>query len=228
MNDHIDDGGAGRLDDGKDDLFDLDPESEEEFDEIDKTYRREELQWLADRGLCSWSEAVEYFTGPFVPQPEYERVMRNYVEEGPGARFTIRRPNERPLLEIWKCGHGPNSSQGWAVVYAGETHYLVRVGPPRGYQFFRRGAVSFEALVERSAIDRLVEPLKSISIPVMPGEDKGMCILDGATRGFEIQLGYTRFSYEWHTIAPAGWEPIAAWLHETTAELERLLRNACS
>jgi hypothetical protein len=55
-----------------------------------------------------------------------------------------------------------------------------------------------------------------------------MCILDGATRGFEIQLGYTRFSYEWHTIAPAGWEPIAAWLHETTAELERLLRNACS
>jgi hypothetical protein len=111
MNDHIDDDGAGRLDDGQDDLFDLDPESEEEFDEIDKAYRREQLQWLADRGLCSWSEAVEYFAGPFVPQPEYERVMRNYAPVNCGARFTVCRPNERPLLEIWKCGHGPNSSE---------------------------------------------------------------------------------------------------------------------
>jgi hypothetical protein len=97
MNDHIDDGGAGRLDDGQEDLFDLDPESEE-FDEIDKAYRREQLQWLADRGLCSWSEAVEYFAGPFVPQPEYERVMRNYAPVNCGARFTVCRPNERPLL----------------------------------------------------------------------------------------------------------------------------------
>jgi hypothetical protein len=59
MNDHIDDGEAGRLDDGQEESFDLDPEPEE-FDEIDKAYRREQLQWLADRGLCSWSEAVEY------------------------------------------------------------------------------------------------------------------------------------------------------------------------
>jgi hypothetical protein len=244
MNDHIDDDRVDRLDDGQEDLFDID--ESEEFGEIDKAYRREELQWLADRGLCSWSEAVEYFAGPFVPQPEYERITRNYVDEGPGARFTVCRPDERPLLEIWKCGHGPNSSQGWAVVhakkdrsengephvgvsvYVDETHYLVRVGPPQGYQFHRPGAVSYEALIERWAIDRLLEPLKSISIPVMPGEDKGMCILDGATRGFEIQLGYTRFSYEWHTIAPAGWEPIAEWLHATNRELERLLRNACS
>jgi hypothetical protein len=55
-----------------------------------------------------------------------------------------------------------------------------------------------------------------------------MYILDGATRGFEVELGCTRFSYEWHTIAPAGWEPIAEWLRETTAELKRLLRNTCS
>ena len=64
--------------------------------------------------------------------------------------------------------------------------------------------------------------------PVVPGEDEGMYILDGATHGFEVQLGCTRFSYEWHTIAPAGWEPIAEWLYATTRELERLLRNACS
>ena len=35
-------------------------------------------------------------------------------------------------------------------------------------------------------------------------------------------------SSEWHTIAPAGWELIAEWLHETTTELEGLLRNTCS
>ena len=43
---------AGGFKDGQEELFDLDPE-EEEFDEIDKAYRGEELQWLADRGLCS-------------------------------------------------------------------------------------------------------------------------------------------------------------------------------
>ena len=42
------------------------PESDE-FDPLDKAYRREQLQWLADRGLCSWSETVEYFAGQ---QPE--------------------------------------------------------------------------------------------------------------------------------------------------------------
>ena len=66
----------------------VDPESEE-FDEIHKAYRREELQWLADRGLCSWSEAVEYFAGPLVPRPEYERITRNYAPVNSGARFTV-------------------------------------------------------------------------------------------------------------------------------------------
>jgi hypothetical protein len=37
MNDDIDEGGAGRLDDEQEDLFDLDPELEE-FDEINKAY----------------------------------------------------------------------------------------------------------------------------------------------------------------------------------------------
>jgi hypothetical protein len=50
MNDHIDDAGAGRLDDGEKKLFALDPEPEQ-FDEIDKAYRREQLQWLADPRL---------------------------------------------------------------------------------------------------------------------------------------------------------------------------------
>jgi hypothetical protein len=38
MNDHIDDGGTGRLDDGQEDLFDL--HEPEECDEIDKTSSR--------------------------------------------------------------------------------------------------------------------------------------------------------------------------------------------
>jgi hypothetical protein len=167
-----------------------------------------------------------------VPQPEYKRVTRNYVEESrlglDTCRFTVCRPNERPLLEIWNYGHGPNSSQGWAVIHADETHYLVRVGPPRSLRFHLPGAPSCEELIERSAVDRLLEPLKTMNIPGVPGEDQSVYIFDGATHGFEVRLGCTRFSYEWHTEAPAGWEPIAEWLHATTAELARLLRNACS
>ncbi len=174
-------------------------------------------------GLCSWCEAVEYFAGPLVPQPEYERITRNYVPVNRGSKFTVCRQNEYPLLEIWKCGHAPNISEGWAVIRVDEAHCLVRVGPPRGLQFHPPGVVSCEALVERSAIDRLLEPLKTMRPPVVPGEDESVFILDGATHGFEARLGGTRFSYEWHTMAPAGWEPFAESLHETTAELERLL-----
>ena len=54
-----------------------------------KPTTREQLQWLADRGLCSWSEAVEYFAGPLVPQPEYKRITRNYGPVNCGARFTV-------------------------------------------------------------------------------------------------------------------------------------------
>lgn len=108
MNDHIDDGEAGRLDDGQEESFDLDPEPEE-FDEIDKAYRRAQLQWLADRGLCSWSEAVEYFAGPLVPQPEYERITRNYAPVNSGGRFTVCRPDEYPT------GSCTRTRPDWAV-----------------------------------------------------------------------------------------------------------------
>ena len=43
---------------------------------------------------------VEYFAGPSVPQPEYEGVMRNYAPMNCGARFTLCRPNERPILDL--------------------------------------------------------------------------------------------------------------------------------
>ena len=39
------------------------------------------------------------------------------------------------LLEIWTSGHGPNISEGWAVIRVDEAHCLVRVAPPRRRQF---------------------------------------------------------------------------------------------
>jgi hypothetical protein len=77
-----------------------------------------------------------------------------------------------------------------------QDHCIIRLGHPRGYQFHFPGAVSAETVVERSAIDQLLELLKTIHVPVFPGEDQSMFILDGATHGFEAQLGSTRFSYE--------------------------------
>jgi hypothetical protein len=50
MSDYIDKGEADSFENGQKELFDLDSEPEE-FDEIDKAYRREQLQWLADRPL---------------------------------------------------------------------------------------------------------------------------------------------------------------------------------
>jgi hypothetical protein len=43
MSDHIDKNEAGSFEDGQVELFDLDPEPEQ-FDEIDKAYRREQLE----------------------------------------------------------------------------------------------------------------------------------------------------------------------------------------
>jgi hypothetical protein len=85
MNDHIDDGGAGRLDDGQEDLFDLDAEPEE-FDEIDKAHRREQLQWLADRGLCSWSEAIE--TSTATRAGDRREALKNAVAAFPSLSTT--------------------------------------------------------------------------------------------------------------------------------------------
>jgi hypothetical protein len=34
------------------------------------------------------------------------------------AGFTLRKPDERPLLEIWHIGYGPNISYGTCVAEA--------------------------------------------------------------------------------------------------------------
>jgi hypothetical protein len=39
---------------------------------------------------------------------------------------------------------------------------------------------------------------------------------------FEVALGSTCFSYQWHTIPPKGWEPIAQWLGSAIRQLAQL------
>jgi hypothetical protein len=76
----------------------------------------------------------------------------------------------------------------------------------------------------REQVDELLEPLKHIQVPPCPGEEAFVC--DGALYGFEVVLGSTRFSYQWHTIAPKGWEPLREWLGSTIQELTRLTDTA--
>ena len=73
-----------------------------------------------------------------------------------------------------------------------------------------QGRDSEEGSVTRAEFDELLEPLKHIQVPPYPGEEAFVC--DGALYGFIALLASTSFSYEWHTIAPKGWEPVADWL----------------
>ena len=45
---------------------------------------------------------------------------------------------------------------------------------------------------------------------------------DGALYGFEAVLDSTRFSYQWHTIPPKGWEPVAEWFGGAIHQLVQL------
>jgi hypothetical protein len=86
------------------------PESDE-FDPLDKAYRREQLQWLADRGLYSWSEAVE-----FSPANSYRpQSTRGLLATMPSrfGRFTVCRPDEYPT------GSCTRTRPDWAVRSAG-------------------------------------------------------------------------------------------------------------
>ena len=67
-----------------------------------------------------------------------------------------------------------------------------------------------EGSISQAEFDELLEPLKHIQVPPCPSEEAFVC--DGALYGFEVVLGSKRFSYQWHTISPKGWEPIAQWL----------------
>jgi hypothetical protein len=142
--------------------------------------------------------------------------------------FTLRKPGERPLLEIWHIGYGPNVSYGLCVtdpnLYwtdpAERQPLIVRCGFPPGEQIECPGLVPGEGSITRAAFEELLEHLKHIQVPPCPGEEAFVC--DGALYGFTALLGSTSFSYQGHTIPPAGWEPVAEWLGGAIHQLRKL------
>jgi hypothetical protein len=97
---------------------------------------------------------------------------------------------------------------------------IVRYGFPPGQQIECPGLVPREGSISQAEFDQLLEPLKHIQVPPYPGEEAFVC--DGALYGFEVVLASTRFSYQWHTIPPKGWEPVAEWLGGAIYSLRQL------
>jgi hypothetical protein len=97
---------------------------------------------------------------------------------------------------------------------------VVRYGFPPGELIECPGLVPREGSISQPEFDELLEPLKHIRVPPCPGEEAMVC--DGALYGFEVVLDSTRFSYQWHTIAPKGWEPVAQWLGGAIHQLGQL------
>jgi hypothetical protein len=197
--------------------------------------RPRELEWLASRGLCDPQTAAEYVGRKLLSREafaqacqEYQHATANYASAHPPeflGKFTVRKPNEYPLLEIWHLGLGPNFSDGYCVVprprtqealdgYAGQPPLLVCYGAPHGAQ-------QSEGSISVADYEALLEPLKHLRVPPRPGQETAI-VLDGAIIGFEVVLEQTRCSYQWHSIPPKGWEPLAQWLYGAVQQLAQL------
>lgn len=101
-----------------------------------------------------------------MPASEYARITCNYVPVYHEdlllpMRFTVCRPEEYPLLEIWQHGYGPNTSHGFAVVRQ-KDFLLVRHSYPRGYQQDCPWAIAHEGTLSQAKFDELIEPLKTM------------------------------------------------------------------
>lgn len=79
---------------------------------------------------------------------------------------------------------------------------------------------AWEGSISETDFAALLEPLRDIRVPPYPPE--GVAVIDGAIYGFEVVLGPARFGYQWHTIPPKGWEPLADWLGNTIQALRQL------
>ena len=142
--------------------------------------------------------------------------------------FTLRKPDERALLEIWHIGYGPNITYGLCVAdpnlywtdLADRQPLIVRYGFPPGEPIDCPGLVPREGSISQAKFDELLEPLTHIRVPPCPGEKAFVC--DGALYGFTAVLCPTSFSYQWHTIPPKGWEPVAEWLGGAIHQLVQL------
>src|SRR5215469_8591397 len=94
--------------------------------------------------------------------------------------FTLRKPGERPLLEIWHIGYGPNISYGICVAEPprawesdqgfepSQQPLVVRCGYPPGYPLAPGDAIGEEGSITRAAFEELLEPLKQIRVPPCP------------------------------------------------------------
>lgn len=72
--------------------------------------RPKRLEWLANHGLCDPETGAEYvgrkLLSPKVfarARQEYQRATANYAPAY-HAGFTLRKPQERALLEFWHIG----------------------------------------------------------------------------------------------------------------------------
>ena len=197
--------------------------------------RRGHLEWLAERGLCDPQTGAEYVGRKLLSQElfaqarqEYQRVIANYALPL-HAGFTLRKPDEYALLEIWHIGYGPNVSYGLCVTDpnlfwsdpAERQPLIVRYGFPPGERIDSPGLGQREGSILQAEFNGLLEPLKHTQVPPYPSKAAAF-VCDGALYGFEVVLDSTRFSYQWHTIPPAGWEPIAEWLYSVIHQLQKL------
>jgi hypothetical protein len=103
---------------------------------------------------------------------ECQRATANYAPAH-HAGFTLRKPNECALLEIWHIGYGPNITYGLCVADsnpfwtdpADRQPLIVRYGFPPGQQIEYPGLVPGEGSITRAAFDQLLESLKHIQVP---------------------------------------------------------------
>ena len=99
-------------------------------DHDDSFSRNRWLPWLLERGLCDPETAAEYIGHKLLSpeafaqaRKEYQRATANYAPAH-HAGFTLRKPNECSLLEIWHIGFGPNITYGLCVA---DSQYLIKL-----------------------------------------------------------------------------------------------------
>jgi hypothetical protein len=160
---------------------------------------------------------------------EFERATWNYASIRPPddiGRFTVRRPDEYPLLEIWHLGLGPNISGGYCVAprprawwndnseAAEEQPLLVRHGAPPS-------TVISEGSISDTAFEALLEPLKHVQVPPYPGEEAILSTVRSSASKFywDPLASLTNGTHQWHSIPPKGWEPIPQRLYGAVCQL---------
>ena len=97
--------------------------------------------------------------------------------------FTLRKPDERSLLEIWHIGYELNISYGICVIDpslywsnpADQQPLVVRCGYPPGCPLAPPGPMGEEGSITRAEFHELLEPLKHIQVPPCPGEEALLC-----------------------------------------------------